>query len=439
MPSTRPARVRCAGWAWLVAGCLLALPAAATPPATQASDPVRVLLHSPRSGEAIENRVHLAPIKGNAVSSGERPAQYDVMLVLDVSFSTRCASGIDVNGDGRLGLNPQMELLPPGTYAEDVCSTEPADSVLAAEVAGARKLLETLDPKRVRVGLVTFSGDVNKETGERLDRNQADAWLQVPLTNEFDAVRRALDDVMARGPHGATDFAAGVRLAVTELTGMTGARSQPAKGAKGVILFLTDGTPTFPEGRAEDSDPGDIEAAFAAARLAHAAGITINTYGVGPDALTSPVAATEMARLTLGSFTPVKHAGDIVAVLQSVSFANIEDVVVTNLTTGDFSTDVRLEPDGSFSGFVPVREGQNRVRVTALATDGQRGSVEVDLNFKMAGLSDRELAKELERIRERNKALQLLVERKRIEEFRAREKQRKELEIEAEPIPPTSR
>jgi hypothetical protein len=280
---------------------------------------------------------------------------------------------------------------------------------------------------------------VNKETGERLDRNQADAWLQVPLTNEFDAVRRALDDVMARGPHGATDFAAGVRLAVTELTGMTGARSQPAKGAKGVILFLTDGTPTFPEGRAEDSDPGDIEAAFAAARLAHAAGITINTYGVGPDALTSPVAATEMARLTLGSFTPVKHAGDIVAVLQSVSFANIEDVVVTNLTTGDFSTDVRLEPDGSFSGFVPVREGQNRVRVTALATDGQRGSVEVDLNFKMAGLSDRELAKELERIRERNKALQLLVERKRIEEFRAREKQRKELEIEADPAPPPSR
>ena len=52
---------------------------------------------------------------------------------------------------------------------------------------------------------------------------------------------------------------------------------------------------------------------------------------------------------------------------QGVSFANVEDVVFTNLSTGDFSTDVRLNPDGSFQGYVPVREGMNRVRVNALA------------------------------------------------------------------------
>jgi len=49
--------------------------------------------------------------------------------------------------------------------------------------------------------------------------------------------------------------------------------------------------------------------------------------------------------------------------------------------------------------------------------------------FKVAELSDRELALELERIRDRNKELQLLLERKRIEEFRESEKQRKELEV----------
>jgi hypothetical protein len=428
-----PAGVRRAMLRLSLAVGVLSSPVLAT--GAPSGDPVRILLQSPRAGESVENQVHLAPIKGSAVSAGERPALYDVLIVIDVSFSTRCASGIDVNEDGKLGMNPQLELLPSGSYPEDLCSTDPGDSVLAAEVTGARKLIETLDPKRVRVGLITFSGDVNKETGERLDPNQADAWLQVPLTSDLGSVKRALDDVIARGPHGATDFAAGIRLGITELAGFTGAKSEPRKGAKGVILFLTDGTPTFPIGMAEVSDPGDVEAAVAAAKLAHQAGITINTYAVGPDALTNPVAATEVARVTLGSFTPVKNAGDIVAVLQGVSFSNIEDVVVTNLTTGDFSTDVRLEPDGSFSGFVPVREGPNRVRVTALATDGERGSVEVDLNFKMAGLSDRELAKELERIRERNKQLQLLVERKRIEEFRQREKQRKELEIETEPAP----
>jgi Mg-chelatase subunit ChlD len=435
MRRARPARVIGLAGRWLAVGLLAALPAHAAPPAPPSSDAVRVLLQSPRAQEAVENRVNLAPVKGNAISSGERPALYDVMIVLDVSASTRCASGIDVNGNGTLGMNPQMELLPPGSYPEDACNTDAADSILAAEVAGARKLVESLDPKRVRVGLIAFSGDVNLETGERADPAQSDAWLQVPLTTDLASVQRALDDVMARGPHGATNFAAGIRLGITELAALTGAKSQPRPGAKGVILFLTDGTPTFPIGQATDSDPGDVEAAIAAAKLAHQAGITINTYAVGPDALTNPVAATEVARVTLGSFNPVKNPGDIVAVMQGVSFANIEDVVVTNLTTGDFSTDVRLEPDGSFSGFVPVREGPNRVRVTALATDGQHGSVEVDLNFKMAGLSDRELAKELERIRERNKALQLLVERKRIEEFRQREKQRKELEIEAEPQP----
>ena len=72
------------------------------------------------------------------------------------------------------------------------------------------------------------------------------------------------------------------------------------------------------------------------------------------------------------------------------------------------------------------------MRVTALATDGTRGSVELDLTFKVAELSDKELALELERIRDRNKELQLLLERKRIEEFRESEKQRKELEVRPE-------
>jgi hypothetical protein len=203
------------------------------------------------------------------------------------------------------------------------------------------------------------------------------------------------------------------------------------------MLFLTDGTPTVPIGKGILMDPGDVDAALNAARLAHTAGITINTYAIGPGALTQQLAVTEIARISLGTFTPVRNPGDIIAILQGVSFANIEDVVVTNLTTGDFSTDVRLSPDGSFTGFVPVKEGANRVRVTALSTDGTRGSVELDLDFRMAELTDRELALELERIRDRNKELQLLLERKRIDAFRASEKQRKELEVRPEgPVKP---
>ena len=200
-----------------------------------------------------------------------------------------------------------------------------------------------------------------------------------------------------------------------------------------MVLFLTDGVPTFPIGRGLVSDPGDIEAAISAAKLAHQAGITINTYALGPQALGFPHAVTEVARVSLGTYTPIQNPGDIIALLQGVSFANIEDVIFTNVTTGDFSTDVRLNPDGSFYGFVPVREGANRVRVTALATDGTRGEVEIEVLFGQAGLSDRELALELERIRRQNRELLLLRERQRIEEFRKRARKELELEVEKRP------
>jgi hypothetical protein len=384
-------------------------------------------VETPRTGEPVHNKVHLAPIRGSAVAEGERPANFDVMIAIDVSQSTKSASGVDVDRDGKIGVNPHFELIPPGTFPDDVVNTDPDDSILAAEVAAAHALIQGLDPRRVRIGLLTFAGEVNPQTGERARIDQQDAWLQVPLTTDFDAVRRSLAEILARGARGATNYAAGIRLGVRELAGLSGAESQVRPGSKRVVLFLTDGTPTFPIGKGTVSDNGDVEAALNAARLAHKGQITINTYALGPAALTYPLAPTEMARLTLGTFTPVQNPGDIIALLQGVSFANIEDVVFTNLSTGDFSTDVRLSPDGSFSGFVPVREGSNRVRITALASDGSRGSVELDLDFRLSSLSDRELARELERIRTRNRELRLLLERKRIEDFR--KQQRREIII----------
>ena len=414
-----------------------AAPDVAAAPAKAGPGVVRIRIDTPRSGEPVKNKVHLAPIRGSATAEGDRPADFDVMVVIDASQSTQCASGVDVDGDGMLGFNPALELVAPGTYPEGVCSTDPDDSIFAAEISAARSLIESLDPRRVRVGIITFSGDVDPNTGERARADQKDAWLDLPLTTDYGRARQALAAIYARGPHGATNFAAGIRLGITELAALTGAASPPRPDAKKVMLFLTDGTPTFPIGKGILMDPGDVDAALNAARLAHTAGITINTYAIGPGALTQQLAVTEIARISLGTFTPVRNPGDIIAILQGVSFANIEDVVVTNLTTGDFSTDVRLSPDGSFTGFVPVKEGANRVRVTALSTDGTRGSVELDLDFRMAELTDRELALELERIRDRNKELQLLLERKRIDAFRASEKQRKELEVRPEgPVKP---
>src|SRR4029434_4310818 len=107
--------------------------------------------------------------------------------------------------------------------------------------------------------------------------------------------------------------------------------------------------------------------------------------------LSNPFTATEISRLTLGTFLPVQNPGDIVSFLQGTSFANVDDIVLTNLTTKEMSTDVRLLPDGSFSGFVPVREGRNQVRITALTGDGTKASVDLQLDFEPAGRGEREL------------------------------------------------
>ena len=140
-----------------------------------------------------------------------------------------------------------------------------------------------------------------------------------------------------------------------------------------------------------------------------------------------------MARVSLGTFTPVQNPGDIIMLLQGVTFANVEDVVFTNLTTGDFSTDVRLNPDGSFQGYVPVQEGANRVRVIGLASDGSRGAVEFDFVFKRSELTGRDKLRELEDIQRQNNALELRRLELEIKAFR--EEQRKEITLTPEKKP----
>jgi hypothetical protein len=390
-------------------------------------DRVEVSIHSPGPGAVIQGAVHQAEIVGAASAEPGDPRGFDVMLVIDVSESTRAACGTDVDRDGSIGVNPAFELLPPGAYPPGVHSTDPQDTVLHAEILAARALVSSLDASRVRVGVLSFAGEVDPTTGRRKRMDQRDAWLEVPLTFDYAQVDRALTAVLARGANGATNYAAGLRLAITELAGLPGAVSTPRSNARRVVLFLTDGMPTLPIGKGNVSDPGDVEAAVRAAQLAHKAGITINTYAMGTKALQYPKAATEMSRATLGTYTPVQRPGDIVALLQGVTFADVEDVVLMNLTTDDLSTDVRLSPDGSFNGFVPVAEGVNRIRVSALASDGSEGSVEFDLDFRIGGLSEREKELELERMRSLSRELLLRRERDSVERFR--EQQRKELEL----------
>jgi Mg-chelatase subunit ChlD len=404
-------------------GTVLAAALLCGSPSTVASgseDAVRIVVDSPSAGDVVRGRTDLAPLSGVATAGG-RPTSFDLMIVVDVSGSTRYPSGIDIDGDGELGRQKA------GLVAVlDTINTDPDDSILAAEVAGAIRLLDQLDPERVRVGVVSFSGEIDPATGRRRSFDQADSLLEHPLSSNFESVEQALEAVRLRGPHGGTNMEAGVKHALREVAGLGGAQSVPRNGAKKIILLMTDGKPSLPFGRADVEDPEDVEAVVAAAELAKSAGITINVFGLGPNAIDYPQAATAVARATAGLYTPVRRPGDIVSLLSGVSFANVEDVVAVNLTLGEWAgpNDILLRPDGSFRGFVPVRPGVNRIRVSALASDGTRGSTELDILFKHQDLTDGELELELERIRDRSRGLELLMERERQEAFRKRERER---------------
>ena len=76
----------------LLLACLPGLASAAAP-ASAAKSAVRIQVESPRPGEPVTNKVDQAPIRGNAMTAGDKPAEFDVMLVIDVSGSTKVASG----------------------------------------------------------------------------------------------------------------------------------------------------------------------------------------------------------------------------------------------------------------------------------------------------------------------------------------------------------
>lgn len=391
---------------------------------------VRLEIEAPEAGALVKSELHMAEVRGRAVGAESERERFDVMLAIDVSQSTRAASGSDVDGDGEVGEDPQLGLVEPGKYPDHVRSTDPGDTILAAEVAAARALLESVEPSRVRVGVLTFAGEVDPRSGTRAAEGR-DATLVLPLTDDYARVREALDAVAEHTPSGATNFAAGIRLATRELSGMSGAESTPREGSKPVVLFLTDGVPSFPAGKATVSDPGDLEAALNAARVAKTAGIRINTYAIGPQALSKPVAATEVANTTRGTFTPVLEPGAIVAALRTVSFANVEDVGVVNLSTGETRTEVRLNPDGSFKAFVPVREGENRILVNALASDGSETNREIAFRFEKAEATGRMKERELARLKRMNAELQRQIEAERIRRERRRQRMERELEIRA--------
>jgi hypothetical protein len=121
-------------------------------------------------------------VAGRARATHGAPRRFDVILVIDTSRSTLAAAGTDVNGNGVTG-EPRL-----GGLGSMVGAglTDDGDSILAAEIAAARRVLAGFDPRSTRVGLVAFAGDPPGHG------NRKPAVTIGELTREYEQVEREL-------------------------------------------------------------------------------------------------------------------------------------------------------------------------------------------------------------------------------------------------------
>ena len=356
----------------------------------------RVQILSPKDGSRITQEQNSVLVSGKVVTDLGRSTNVDIVLIIDISGSTSQYAGIDFgdlsqfpDNPGSYGFGrPQISIGGIGMGQPPLRNLR--NSILAAEVAAARRLLLQLNSQTTRIGVVTF--------GEG-------AKVLQPLTHDFERVRRALDDILRAGPYGGTNMAEGIRLGITELMGLGNSEKRP--DTIKVQFLLTDGFPTMPIGGGRRAAPEDTNFAINAARLAGKAGIKIHVFALGEEALSYPRAAVGIAKESGGIYTPVSRAADVLAVVENISAVGVDYVQVVNQTTGEKATQLRLAADGFFSSAVPVVKGRNQIDVFARASDGSTKRDSVSIDYQPG--NQRSL--DLEVFLEREKNLKLEVER----------------------------
>ena len=373
----------------------------------------------------------LIEVKGWA--SARRGRAHDLVIVLDLSDSSVRSSGLDLDGDGSSGrtdpeflawLAEQQGVR--GALVERLQEVDLDDSILMAEVAAAEALIQRLDSRVFRIGIVVFS-----------DSARVAAPLGSPrgrLTGALWEIRRGFFEEL-RG----TNFGDAIQMAHAELVpdpGDGGERRASPEDRERSILFLSDGAPTLPV-HADRAQVHALQAAHAAA----AADIRIYSFALGREAEEALEVYRRMAILSGGRFEKIGRPADAIARLRRVDLADLEELRVLNRTNGKPVRALRIFPDGSFDGFIELAPGKNLVEFTAKARDGNVTSVSRDVtslreacaNGDGEGSACERTRALLDELRRRTSETALWAEMERGRNLHQRP------EVQIEPVPPEER
>ena len=377
------------------------------------------------------------PVSGVARSRGAGRL-YDLMLAIDASTSTNEYAEADVDRDGKTD--------------DDWMGR---DSIFRAQVSAAANLVRVLDRLpgnegggRVRVGIITYAGeerfrlhpddeDLPLDFEAVYAQAARDSRVALPLTSDYVAAIRKLEELWNSSPIGMTNVAAGIGRGVVELTGDVerGAASEPRPDADRSILLLTDGKPRLPYDKLVAE-----RTAMYAGKLASQSGVRINVFALGYNEVTRSknYSLKRMSLRSGGRYVALERPGEIMTALGSTPFSIVDRVRLRNHTSGHYTRDVATGIDGSFYGEVPLLEGENEIEITALLDDGRTASETFHVDY-VRGLPSRELEEQLKHLRFETAAL---TERLRdnlvteMEQDRRSYRQRRQLELSVSAGPP---
>jgi len=263
------------------------------------------------------------------------PVSADIVLAIDGSRWTRSLSGLDVDRDGEVGRWSANAL----RFNPFSHSSDPADSLLVAQVAAARSLIHNLAGHDVRFSVVLFYGS-------EISLRDPVGRIVEPLTRHSGVLEIALQSVLGHVPSGLADLDPGLTAAVDA---MAFGSEDASGGASRVVLLMASrdvststterekldepaieqarlhamldrrgpgltqyrelayGQSRLARRRIERQTKGRESLAEASARAA-SEGLRFDTFGLGPAAATrEPLALGDVARATGGTYYPVAH------------------------------------------------------------------------------------------------------------------------------------
>jgi Mg-chelatase subunit ChlD len=282
-----------------------------------------------------------AQVIGRVLLQDRRP--HDLYIVVDSSGSTAGTSGVDVDGDGAVGVGDWRS------------NTDPGDSTLRAELEAVRRGLSVWQGHDVRVAIEEYSAVIPIPPGEPSEQGRIRTVQG--LTADFNAVRTGLDTIASADSVGGTDYGG----ALLELAREFDRSGTPAR--KPIAFFLSDGKPTYPRYPYDQTEPPDVDYALEGAAAVASRGLATSTLEIG--VFDDVGVLRDVARLTGGTLLPGLGGVQLLDALASMNLDGFTQVEFVNETTGERGW-TNLDAFGFFTATIQLADGPNNLTFVAI-------------------------------------------------------------------------